>query len=63
VADALEDLERSWTAALVAGLWDGALDSFTLHGLGPDYGYTSTLTRRDRLRFWRARRPLDAYAA
>jgi hypothetical protein len=61
--DALEGMERTWTAALVAGLWDGALDSLTLHGLGPDYGYTSVLTRRDRLRVWRTRRPLRAYAA
>ena len=61
--DAAEDLERSWTATLVAGLWDGALDSLTLHGLGPDYGYTSVLARRDRLRIWRTRRPLRAYAS
>jgi len=60
---AVEHLEHSWAAALVAGLWDGALDSLTLQGLGPDYGYTSVLTRRDRLRFWRTRRPLGAYAA
>ena len=61
--DAVATLERSWTAVLLGGLWDAALDSLTLHGLGPDYGYTSVLTRRDRLHFWRIRRPLRAYAA
>ena len=59
---AVEGVERAWTAALVAGLWEGALASLTLHGLGPDYSYTSVLTRRDRLRVWRIRRPLRAYA-
>jgi hypothetical protein len=61
--EAVENLERSWTSVLVAGLWGGVLDSLTLYGLGPDYGYTSVLTRRDRLRVWRTRRPLRAYAA
>jgi hypothetical protein len=60
--DAVELLERVWAASLVAGLRDGAIDSLTLQGLGPDYGYTSVLMRRDRLRFWRARRPLHTYA-
>jgi len=60
---AVEHLEHSWAAALVAGLRDGAIDTLTLQGLGPDYGYTSVLTRRDRLRVWRTRRPLGAYAA
>lgn len=61
--EALATLERSWAAVLLGGLWNAALESLTLHGLGPDYGYTSVLTRRDRLRFWRTRRPLQAYAA
>ena len=61
--DAVATLERLWIAPLVSGLRDAALESLTLHGLGPDYGYTSLLTRRDRLRFWRVRRPLHAYAA
>jgi hypothetical protein len=61
--EAVATLERLWLAELLAGLWDAALDSLTLHGLGPDYGYTSVLTRRDRLRFWRTRRPLRTYAA
>ncbi|MGH8703368.1 MAG: hypothetical protein ACREVR_19625 [Burkholderiales bacterium] len=60
--DAVAMLERLWIAPLLSGLQDAALQSLTLHGLGPDYGYTSTLTRRDRLRFWRVRRPLHAYA-
>ncbi len=61
--EALAALERSWAAVLLGGLWSAALESLTLHGLGPDYGYTSVLTRRDRLRLWRTRRPLRAYAA
>jgi hypothetical protein len=61
--DGVATLERLWIAPLVSGLRDAALESLTLHGLGPDYGYTSLLTRRDRLRFWRVRRPLHAYAA
>jgi hypothetical protein len=60
---AVKELERSWTATLVAGLWDGALELLTLHGLGRDYGHTSALARRDRLRIWQTRRPLRAYAA
>jgi hypothetical protein len=59
---AVATVERSWFSALLAGLWDGALESLTLHGLGPHYGYTSVLTRQDRLHFWRTRRPLHAYA-
>jgi len=61
--DALATLERSWAAVLLAGLLSAALESLTLHGLGPDHGQTSVLARRDRLRFWQTRRPLDAYAA
>ncbi len=61
--EALATLERSWAAVLLGGLWNAALESLTLHGLGPDHGYTSVLTRRDRLRLWRTRRPLRAYAA
>ena len=60
--EAVAMLERLWIAPLLSGLQDAALESLTLHGLGPDYGYTSALTRRDRLRFWRVRRPLHAYA-
>lgn len=61
--EAMATLERSWAAVLVAGVWSAALESLTLHGLGPDYGYTSVLTRRDRLRIWRTRHPLRAYAS
>jgi hypothetical protein len=61
--DAAQELERTWAATLVAGLWDGVLNSLTLHGLGRDHGHTSTLTRRDRLRIWRMRHPLRSYAA
>ncbi len=61
--DAVAMLERLWIAPLLPGLRDAPLQSLTLHGLGPDYGYTSSLTGHDRLRFWRVRRPLHAYAA
>lgn len=61
--DDVATLERLWIAPLLSGLRDAALETLTLHGLGPEYGYTSLLTRRDRLRFWRVRRPLHAYAA
>jgi len=61
--DALTFLERSWFSVLLAGLRDSALESLTLHGLGPDHGHTSVLTRRGCLHFWRIRRPLHAYAA
>ena len=61
--DAVAMLERLWIAPLLSGLRGASLDSLALHGLGPDFGYTSTLTGRDRLRFWRVRRPLQAYAA
>jgi len=60
--ETVAQLERSWFAPLLEGLQDGALESITLHGLGPDYGYTAELTRRDCWRFWRVRRPLQAYA-
>jgi len=61
--EAVATLERLWIAPLLSRLRDASLESLTLHGLGPDYGYTSSLTGRDRLRFWRVRRPLHAYAA
>lgn len=61
--DAVAMLERSWMAPLLSELGSAALESLTLHGLGPDYGFTANLTGRDRLRFWRVRRPLHAYAA
>ncbi len=56
-------LERKWLAPLLAALNEGGLQALTVHGLGPDYGYSATLTPRDRFRFWRGRRPLRAYAA
>jgi hypothetical protein len=56
-------LDRRWLAPLLAAVSDGKLKTLTLHGLGPDYGYTATLTPRDRFRFWRGKRPLHAYAA
>jgi hypothetical protein len=59
--EAVAALESSWCAPLLEALGDGTLQTLTLHGLGPDYGYTSTLTRHDRLRFWRRKRPLDYY--
>ena len=58
---AVAELDRSWWSPLVAGLQNGALQSITLHGLGPDFGCTATLDRRDLLRFWRRRRRLQQY--
>jgi hypothetical protein len=59
--EAVAALESAWCAPLLEALGDGALQTLTLHGLGPDFGYASTLTRHDRLRFWRRKRPLDYY--
>jgi len=60
--EAATALERAWLAPLLAALEGGALQTLTLHGLGPDYGYTVTLRPGDRFRFWRRRRPLHEYA-
>lgn len=61
--EALAVLEQNWFAPLLDALRKSALESLTLHGLGPDFGYASEIRPRDRWRFWRARRPLHAYAA
>ncbi|MGH8640357.1 MAG: hypothetical protein ACRET6_01525 [Burkholderiales bacterium] len=61
--EALAALEQNWFAPLLNGLQKRAIESLTLHGLGPDFGYASEIRPRDRWRFWRARRPLHAYAA
>lgn len=60
--EAVIAFEHVWCEPLLAALGSGALKTLTLHGLGPDYGYTATLARSDRWRFWRGRRPLHAYA-
>jgi hypothetical protein len=59
--DAVIKLERAWLAPLLAALQDGKLHSLALHGLGPDYGCSVTLTPNDRFRFWRRKRPLHHY--
>ncbi len=59
--EALASLERDWFGPLLHALQNGAIGSFTLHGLGPDFSYVSETRPRDRWRFWRARRPLHAY--
>jgi hypothetical protein len=61
--DAVAAIELTWFAPLLTGLKSAALESLTLHGLGPDYGYTVTVSRRDLWRFWRLSRPLQVYAA
>jgi hypothetical protein len=61
--DALADLERNWFSQLLDALRKGAIESLALHGLGPDFSCASEIRPRDRWRFWRARRPLHAYAA
>ncbi len=60
--DAAAALERTWFAPLLAGLKNEALETLTLHGLGPDHGYIATVSRRDLWRFWRPKRPLQSYA-
>jgi len=60
--DAVAALDRTWFAPLLGGLQSAALETLTLHGLGPDYGYTVTVSRRDLWRLWRPKRPLHAYA-
>jgi hypothetical protein len=59
--EAVLALEENWLAPLLAGLWGDVPDAITLHALGRDFSYTTALTRRDRYRFWRRRRPLLAY--
>jgi hypothetical protein len=60
--EALAGLERGWFAPLLDAARNGALESVTLHGLGPDFSYTCELKPRDRWRFWRPRRGLHTYA-
>jgi hypothetical protein len=60
---ATEALDRKWLRPLLTALNAGRLQTLTVHGLGPDYGYTAALKARDRFRFWRSKRPLQAYAA
>jgi len=59
--DAVTNLEQAWLAPLLAALKSGPLQTLTLHGLGPDYGFHATLERGSLLRFWRRKRPLDHY--
>jgi hypothetical protein len=61
--EALAGLERDWFQPLLDALWKESFESLTLHGLGADFSYSSEIRPRDRWRFWRARRPLHAYAA
>lgn len=61
--EAVIALERAWLAPLLDAVRDGALGTVTLHGLGPDFSYRSTLGRRDRWRFWQPRRPLFTYVS
>ena len=60
--EALAALEQNWFAPLLDALRKSTMESLTLHGLGPDFGHASEIRASDRWRFWRARRPLDAYA-
>ena len=59
--DALAGIERLWIAPLLDGLKRGALHALTLHALGPRYSCAATMTRLDRYKFWRTRRPLADY--
>ena len=60
--DGIAALERTWFAPLLSGLKSAALETLTLHGLGPDHGYTVAVSRRDLWRLWRLKPPLQAYA-
>lgn len=60
--EAVTALEQAWLAPLLAAVDGGVLQALTLHGLGSDYGYTVALAPNDRFRFWRRKRPLQAYA-
>src|SRR5262245_5148696 len=60
--EALAVLEQNWFVPLLDVLRKSAMESLTLHCLGPDFSYASDLQPRDRWRFWRARRPLGTYA-
>jgi hypothetical protein len=61
--EALAVLEQNWFGPLLDALRKRAIESLTLHGLGADFSYVTETRPRDRWRLWRARRPLDAYAA
>ena len=61
--EALAGLEHDWFQPLLDALRKGAIESLTVHGLGADFSYSSEMRPRDRWRFWRALRPLHAYAA
>lgn len=59
--EAVLALERNWLAPLLAAVQEGMLDRVTLHALGPDFSVSSEFSSDDRFKFWRRRRPLDAY--
>lgn len=56
-------LERDWCAPLLAAVRSGVVETLTLRGLGPDYGYAAELEGGDLWRFWRRVRPLQTYAS
>lgn len=60
--EAVLEIERQWISPLVRGLGGPVLESFTLHGLGADFGRSVELDRHRGRRFWSRRRPLEAYA-
>lgn len=55
-------LERDWFSPLLTALHGTTLDTLTLRALGQDFGCAAEVTRHDLWRFWRRRRPLQAYA-
>jgi len=58
---ALEELEARWFAPLLDALKRGALQTVTLHALGPEMSLASISTRYNHLKFWRTRHRLPDY--
>ncbi len=58
----LEALERSWFAPLLEALRAGRIGMLTLHAIGAQGVLDVEATRQDLRRFWRARKPLGAWA-
>lgn len=54
--DAVAGLERIWLAPLMAGFRERRLSGIALFAVGTAGGWSTTFTRRDRLKFWRRRK-------
>ena len=54
--DAVAGLEREWLAPLMAGIRGRRLSGIALFAVSTAGGWSTTFTRRDRLKFWRRRK-------